>query len=375
MRANGTPVDDPLVEVRIGTYRNTVRLATLFSAEPLTLECGNTLSPVDVAYETWGTLDSNRENAILLVHALTGDSHAASHAPGDRPGWFEGVVGSGRGLDPARHFIVCANWLGSNYGTTGPTSIDPLNGSPFGTAFPQMTIGDVTRVHKALADHLGISRWAAVVGGSVGGMVVLDYAARYPGAVSAAVPIATSFRASPWVIAFHEIMRRILSLGRDSGNEEIARRALEAARMVGIVTYRSRQEFLARYSRARAELHWQDRGCSFAVESYLKYQGEKLDQRFDPTAYGFITRAADMFDLGETHGSLAQAISRVRAKVLAIGIDTDYLFPLDEQEEIVGRVKAAGGDAALGLISSEYGHDAFLIEWDQLNGLLREFFG
>ncbi|MBI5526686.1 MAG: homoserine O-acetyltransferase [Deltaproteobacteria bacterium] len=365
--------EDPVVEVKIGTYRNTVRLAVLFKDEPLKLEGGDVLRPVEVAYETWGRLSEARGNAILLVHALTGDSHAASHGPSDRPGWFEGALGGGRGLDPDRHFIVCANWLGSNYGTTGPTSIDPSTGRPYGAGFPQMTIGDVTRVHKALADHLGVGTWAAAVGGSVGGMVVLDYAARYPGSVAAIVPIATSFRASPWVIAFHEIMRRILSLGRDSGSREILGRALEAARMVGIVTYRSRAEFVARYRRARADLHWQDRGCSFAVESYLRYQGEKLDQRFDPTAYEFITRAADMFDLGETHGSLGQALSRIRSRVLAVGIDTDHLFPPDEQEEIVARICEAGGDARLGVIASENGHDAFLIEWDQLNRLLREF--
>jgi homoserine O-acetyltransferase len=367
--------EDLVVEVRIGTYVNTVRIAELFVDHPLTMEHGSVLSPVKAAYETWGTLNEDASNAVLLVHALTGDSHAASHHETDRPGWFEGVIGKDRALDPAKWFIVCANWLGSNYGTSGPASIDVNSGLPYGTSFPTVAVGDMSRVLKALTGRLGISKWKCIIGGSVGGMIVLDFIARFPGLVEQAIPMATAFRASPWVIGFHEIMRRILAIGLDSGDPDLLRRSLEAARMVGIVTYRSRQEFVSRYQRARAELTWQDEGCLFAVESYLRYQGKKLDERFDPITYSYLTKAADMFDLSETHGSLPQALARVRCPVRVVGIDSDYLFPLSEQEEIESEMKAAGIDAALSIITSENGHDGFLIEFDQLNPIISDFLG
>lgn len=364
---------DSIVEFRIGTYTNYVRIAELFTENGLVMENGASLGPIDAAYETWGTLNEDASNAVLLVHALTGDSHAAAHEEGDRPGWLEGVIGKDRALDPDKLFIVCANWLGSNYGTTGPASIDPKTGVPWGTAFPPVTVGDMSRVLNALSSHLGISRWKCIIGGSVGGMIVLDFISRFPGLTAAAVPMATAFRASPWVIAFHEIMRRIIAIGRDSGDAELLRRSLEAARMVGIATYRSRQEFVSRYQRARAELSWQDEGCLFAVESYLRHQGKKLDERFDPTTYAYLTKAADMFDLGETHGSIEQALQRVRCPVMAVGIDSDYLFPLSEQREIADEMKKYGVDCSLAVITSENGHDGFLIEFDQLDRFISNF--
>jgi homoserine O-acetyltransferase len=364
---------DHIVEVRIGTYVNTVRLAELFVEEPLSMEHGAVVCPVHAAYETWGTLNEAASNAVLLVHALTGDSHAASHNEKDRPGWFEGVIGKDRALDPEKWFIVCANWLGSNYGTSGPASIDPNTGSPYGASFPTVTVGDMSRVLKALTQHLSITKWRCIIGGSVGGMIVLDFIARFPSLAEQAIPMATAFRASPWVIGFHEIMRCILAIGRDSKDPELLRRSLEVARMVGIATYRSRQEFVSRYQRARAELTWQDEGCLFAVESYLRYQGKKLDERFDPVTYSYLTKAADMFDLGETHGSLLQALARIRCKVRIVGIDSDYLFPLSEQQEIADEMNAQGIDASLSTITSENGHDGFLIEFDQLNQIISEF--
>ncbi len=369
------PKTDPLVDIRIGTYANRVRIASVFTDAPLVMENGAALMPIDVAYETWGTLNADASNAVLLVHALTGDSHAASHGDDDRPGWFEGVIGKGRALDPDKLFIVCANWLGSNYGTTGPASVNSETGAPWGIAFPPVAVGDMSRVLKALTAHLGIPKWKSILGGSVGGMIVLDFIARFPGLTASAVPMATAFRASPWVIAFHEIMRRIISIGRDSKDEELLRRSLEVARMVGIATYRSRQEFVSRYHRARAELSWQDEGCLFAVESYLRHQGKKLEERFDPTTYAYLTKAADMFDLEETHGSLDQALSRVRCPVMAVGIDSDYLFPLSEQREIVDEMKKCRVEASLAVITSENGHDGFLIEFDQLDRFIANFLG
>ncbi len=365
---------DPMADIAIGTYVNRPRLATLFADVPFLLECGSQLSPIEVAYETWGSPDHAGSNAVLLVHALTGDSHAASHGREDREGWFEGMIGPGRALDPGRHFIVCANWLGSNYGTTGPASPDPATGKPYGQGFPAVAIADVSRAFKALGDHLGIERWKAVIGGSVGGFVTLDFAARFPRALASAVPIATSFRASPWVIAFHEIMRRILSLGEESGREDLLRRSLEVARMVGMVTYRSRSEFVERYRRDRADLSWQERGCCFAVESYLVHHGIKLDRRFDPAAYACPPHPAHMSDLGETHGSLEQAVARISCPVLSVGVRSDYLFPVEEQREIVDALEARRpGQARLGLIDSPYGHDGFLIEFEQLGALIGSF--
>ncbi len=364
---------DPRVEVQIGTYKNLVHRVTLFENRPFELELGARLGPIDVAYETWGELNDDGTNAVLIVHALTGDSHVASHSLDDHPGWFEDIVGRGCSFDPRRHYIVCANWLGSNYGSTGPTATNPKTGKPFDDDFPQITIGDMSRIQKSLTDHLEIPQWHTVIGGSVGGMIVLDFATRFPGALLSAITMATAFRASPWVIAFHEIMRRVLSIGHDSGDEDLLRRALEVARMVGIMTYRSRGEFVKRYRRARAELHWQDEGCSFAVESYLRHQGMKLDERFDPTTYSCITKAADMFDLSETHGSLSQALARLRCPVLAVGIDSDYLFPLEEQQEIVDEIHGVNKSAELGVIESENGHDGFLTEHEQLGRLIVSF--
>lgn len=366
-------IPDPIIDVCIGHYRNRARQATLFTDRPLNLETGVALGPIEVAYETWGTPSPTLDNAVLIVHALTGDSHAAAHSEDDAPGWFEGVVGKGCALDPKRDYIVCANWLGSNYGTTGPASINKETGKPWGKTFPSITIGDMSRVLKALSDHLGISKWRAVIGGSVGGMVTLDFISRFPGLVAAAIPMATAFRASPWVIAFHSIMRRIISLGIDSNDEELLRRSLEAARMVGIVTYRSRQEFVNRYHRVRAELTWQDKGCTFAVESYLSHQGKKLDERFDPITYTYLTQAADMFDLGETHGNLDMAVSRVRCPVTVVGIDTDYLFPLSDQEEIRDAMAEGNTEVTMETIMSAHGHDGFLIEFEQLNRIIGDF--
>jgi len=367
--------NDPLVEITLGSYKNTARLATLFNGEPFDLESGEKMCPLQIAYETWGRLNEDGSNAVLIVHALTGDSHAASHNKDDREGWFEGVVGPGKVFDPEHHYIVCSNWLGSNYGSSGPTSINHSTGQPYRSNFPVITISDITRTIKALAEHLGIRKWLTMTGASIGGLIILDYAARFPYGLVSAIPIACAFRSGPWVIAFHSIMRRILSLGRDSGNDELYRRALETARMVGMVSYRSRGEFTKKLQRLRAELQWQEKGCSYAVESYLLHQGSKLDRRFDPTTYEYLTRAADSFDLAETHGSLQLAASRIRCKILAIGIDTDYLYPLEEQKEIVSEVLKAGGSAELGVISSENGHDGFLIEFDQLSLLISGFLG
>jgi homoserine O-acetyltransferase len=364
------------VEQQVRTH--TIRLFD--ESRPYQFESGVLLAPVDVAYETYGTLNRDGTNAVLICHALTGSAHAAGKSPDGQLGWWDSIVGEGRAFDPAKHFIVCSNFLGSCYGTTGPTSINPRTGKSYGAAFPQITVRDMVRVQRELLKHLGVRRLKAVIGGSLGGMQVLEWGVTYPEMVDALIPIATAARHSAWCIGLNEVARLgILTdpAWNDGHYTEQPERGLALARMIAMITYRSRESFERKFGQARQE-EQVGRGvfnelspAGFQIESYLRYQGEKLVDRFDAATYVAITRAMDQQDVARGRGSLAEALALVRAKTLCIGISTDVLYPSEEQKEIAALIPGAEYRE----IESPYGHDAFLIEFDVLNRFVRDFLG
>lgn len=364
------------VEQRVGTQ--TIRLFD--ESHPYQFESGVLLAPVDVAYETYGALNRDGTNAVLICHALTGSAHAAGKTPDGQLGWWDSIVGEERAFDPAKHFIVCSNFLGSCYGTTGPTSLNPRTGKPYGAAFPQMTVRDMVRVQHELLKRLGVRRLKAVIGGSLGGMQVLEWGVTFPEMVDAIIPIATAARHSAWCIGLNEVARLgILNdpAWNDGNYAEQPERGLALARMIAMITYRSRESFENKFGQARQEKQV-GRGVfnelspvGFQIESYLRYQGEKLVDRFDAATYVAITRAMDSHDVAKGRGSLAEALTLVRAKTLCVGISSDVLYPPEEQKDIAALIPGA----VYREIDSPYGHDAFLIEFEKLNRLIKDFLG
>lgn len=327
---------------------------------PFAVESGELLPEVRVAYRTWGRLDRLGENAVLICHALTGSADA------DR--WWAGLLGSGRAIDPGDDFVVCSNVLGSCYGTTGPTSFRPDTGEAYGPTFPAITVRDIVRVQAALLDALGVRRLRLVIGGSLGGMQVLEWAATYPDRIDAVAPIAVSGRHSPWCIGLSEAQRAAIRAdGRWRGGryteDDPPAGGLAAARMIAMCTYRSREAFVERFGRdvAGAGL--------FDVEGYLRHQGAKLAERFDANAYITLSRAMDSHDLGRGRAGYEQVLCSIRTPALVVAIDSDVLYPPEEQRELADLMPAA----ELAWLSSPHGHDAFLIETDQLNDLVARF--
>jgi len=348
------------------------------------LEGGAVLRDVTIAYETWGTLAPDASNAVLVCHALTGDSHAAGPlAPGHpTSGWWDAVIGPGKALDTDRWFVVCANVLGGCQGTTGPASPHPDDGEPYGSRFPVVTIRDWVRTQAALADHLGIGRWLSVVGGSMGGMMVLEWALMYPDRVRSIVPIATALAASAQQIAWWSTGRRIIRMDPawrdgdyyDAGPGRGPDESLSIARMVSQITFRSDDVFTRRFGREVVEpidgFHlWQ----RFEVERYLEYHGAKLVRRFDANSYLLLTKAMDLHDVGRGRGGVEAAMARLRAPVLAIGVASDILYPLYQSQEIVHLARRNGVPARSVELDSPHGHDAFLIEHEQLGHPLNAF--
>jgi homoserine O-acetyltransferase/O-succinyltransferase len=351
-----------------------VRTATvqLFGqTRPFPLDLGGRLMEVTAAYETYGNLAPDGSNAILLCHALTGNAHAGGFSSDDpkSAGWWEPMIGPGRGFDTDRYFVICSNILGSCYGTTGPSSPNPATGSPYGMTFPQMSVRDMVRVQRALLDHLEVKRLVTVCGGSLGGMQALEWACMYPEIVGSIIPIGTAARHSPWCIGLNDIGRQAIMNDpgwhggsyHSSGQPE---RGLSLARQIAMISYRSDLSFLRRFGREQRE-----RDGVFQVESYLRYQGKKLVQRFDANSYLYITRAMDLHDVGRDRGTTAEVLGRLRLPVMCIGISSDVLYPVHEQRAI-----AAGIPAAIYReIVSDDGHDAFLIEYGQMTEYIREF--
>jgi homoserine O-acetyltransferase/O-succinyltransferase len=340
----------------------------IFSPEnPFVFESGVRLPSVTVAYETNGKLNADKSNVILICHALTGNAHAWGAE--DDPGWWQGIIGPGKSIDTDRYFVVCSNFLGGCYGTTGPTTINPETGRIWGARFPRVSVRDIVRVEHELLTHLGIQRIAAVIGGSLGGMQALEWGVMYPDFVRGIIPIGCGIRHAPWAIAWNEIARQSILNDPEWLNGEYTAqpaRGLALARMIAMISYRSAPSFELKFGRTVQQPGDSD---LFAVESYLRYQGEKLVGRFDAATYVSITRAMDSHDIERDRGPAATLLHDSPVRCLAIGIDTDVLYPIAEQKQLAGFFPH-GRYAEL---HSPHGHDAFLIEFEQLNPLVHSF--
>ena len=354
---------------------------------PVALDSGKTLQQVTIAYETWGELNSDKSNAILLCHAWTGDSHAAGSAQDGQPtpGWWDGLVGSGCAIDTDKYFVVCTNSLGGCQGSTGPASLHPSDGKPYGSRFPVITVRDMVRAQVRVSDMLGIDVWHCVIGGSMGGMQVLEWGVTFPHRVRTLVPIATCLQATAQQIAWGAIGRRSIRLdprwrGGDYYDAAIGDgpwQGLAIARMVAQVTFRSDNVFTDRFGRELADTNADYNGLGlwdkFEVENYLDHHGDKLIRRFDTNSYLIIGKAMDLHDVARGRGSLQTAASRITAPVLSMGISSDILYPSYQQKQIRDIINESGGSCEYVEIDSPHGHDAFLINLDQVGKPLVEF--
>jgi len=371
-----------IVETRSGdaTERPGHRLVV---TEPLVLDSGARLGPYTVAYQTYGTLNAQRTNAILICHALTGDQYAADpHPVTGKPGWWSTLVGPGKVLDTDRYFLIGTNVLGGCMGSSGPMEIDPATGRPWGLSFPVITIADIVRAQKQLIDHLGIETLFCVIGGSMGGMQVLQWAASYPDRVFSAVPIATAARHSAQNIAFHEVGRQAIMADPEwaQGNYlELGRRpsrGLAVARMAAHITYLSEQALHRKFGRALRNRDTVTYGfdADFEVESYLRHQGIAFVDRFDANSYLYITRACDYFDLAAEHGGvLANAFRGSRTRFCVISFTSDWLYPTSENRMIVHALNAAAANVSFVEVETDKGHDAFLLDEPEFFATLRGF--
>lgn len=351
--------------------------------EEFRLESGATLSPVTVAYEEYGRPNGERDNVILILHALTGDAHAAGkRSPEDRlPGWWDPLIGPDRAFDTNRYWVICSNILGSCYGTTGPASVNPATGRPYGMSFPVFTVRDMVRLQRIFLEKLGVKRLFCVAGGSLGGMQALEWLVTFPDWLDSAIPIACPAQVSAQGIAFNLVQR--LAITQDPAWQEGEyypgpgpERGLALARMIGIITYKSDESWRFKFGRAFSGTIPQDYfrfDSRFEVENYLFYQGHKLVQRFDANCYLYLTKAMDLHDIGRGYGSWQEALSRVQAKVMVIGISSDILYPPYQQKEIVRALRRQGKDARYVELKSPFGHDAFLIEFGKMTPIIKSF--
>ncbi|MBW1686090.1 MAG: homoserine O-acetyltransferase [Deltaproteobacteria bacterium] len=356
------------------------RKVTLFEPPAfLELECGRKLGSVEVAYETCGQLNEARDNAVLICHALSGDAHVAGYHSEDdrRPGWWDIMVGPGKGIDTNEYFVICSNILGGCKGTTGPSSIDPETGRPWGLDFPVITIEDMVKLQKGLIDHLGIEKLLAVIGGSMGGMQVLEWAVRYPESLAVAIPVATTPRLNAQSIAFDAVGRNAILADPSFENGQYADgsgpdRGLAIARMVGHITYLSEQGMHEKFGRElrSADKYSYDFGNEFSVETYLDHQGRAFVERFDANSYLYISKAMDYYDLGARHGSLRNAFRDVQARFLVISFSSDWLFTPWQSRQIVDALLSNGKQVSYSEVDSTYGHDAFLLEPETLGRLI-----
>lgn len=349
---------------------------------PMLLQCGKTLGPIDVAYETYGTLSETQDNAVLICHALSGNAHVAGfNAPGDRkPGWWDIMVGPGKPIDTDQYFVICSNVIGSCSGTTGPSEINPGTGRPYGLDFPIITIADMVDVQKLLLDKLGVRRLLGVIGGSMGGMQVLQWAISYPKMVCGAIVIASTTRLNAQSIAFDAVGRNaILADANFAGGQYHDKdgpdQGLSIARMIGHITYLSEQSMHEKFGRTlrNADEYRYDFQSEFAVETYLDHQGQTFVERFDANSYLYITKAMDYFDLATEYGSLRQAFANVEARFLVLSFTSDWLFTAGQSEEIVNALIGLDKNVSFCNIRSPYGHDAFLLEPRTLGDLIGGF--
>ncbi len=348
--------------------------------ETIKLESGSELRNVEVAYETYGTLNSTKDNAILLLHALTGDAHAAGYHEGDKkPGWWNDMVGSGKAFDTDKYFIICSNMLGGCKGTTGPSSINPETGKEYGLSFPVITIEDVVKVQKKLIDFLGVKK-LIVAGGSMGGMQALEWALDYENIVTHVIFIASTPRLSAQGIAFNAVGRNAILSDPNFNNgdyydKEKPEKGLAIARMVGHITYLSEEAMHNKFAR-----RFQDKdspnfdfGIDFEVESYLAHQGQTFVDRFDANSYLYITKAVDYFDIAQKYGSLENAFKNTKSKYLIISFSSDWLFPSSQSKELVNALVRNKKDVSYCEIQSPCGHDAFLLEFETQTKIIKSF--
>ncbi|CAN7484566.1 homoserine O-acetyltransferase MetX [Caulobacter sp. LjRoot300] len=353
--------------------------------QPLRLDSGAQLENLEIAYRTWGELNADGTNAILICHALTGDQHVAgTHPISGKPGWWTRMVGHGRPIDPAKHFIICSNVVGGCMGSTGPASISPATGKAYGLAFPVITIADMVRAQAMLVEALGVDTLLAVVGGSMGGMQVQQWAADYPDKLFSAVIVASASRHSAQNIAFHEVGRQAIMADPDwkagayAEGKSRPEKGLAVARMAAHITYLSEPALQRKFGRElqRDGLSW-GFDADFQVESYLRHQGASFVDRFDANSYLYITRAMDYFDLAANHGGvLAQAFAGARhVRFCVLSFTSDWLYPTAENRHIVRALTAAGCRAAFVEIESDKGHDAFLLDEPVMDAALQGFLG
>jgi homoserine O-acetyltransferase/O-succinyltransferase len=336
---------------------------------PLLLESGSKLSPVNVAYETYGRLNSEGTNAILVCHALTANAHA-----GGQKGWWEEMIGPARALDTQKYFVVCSNILGSCYGTTGPTSVNPVTGKAYGITFPEFTVRDIVKTQKRLLDHLGINRLTTVIGSSLGGMQVLEWAILYPEFCETMIPISVAAKQPAWCIAFNCAARSAIMSDpewNDGDYEQQPARGLALARMIGMISYRSPEEFEERFGQ-RGRFHPSKRfqtDNAFEIEKYLQHHGKKLVDRFDANTYLYLTRAMDLHDIGHGRGKNLDVLGNIGIDALCVGVTTDVRYPISHTRELSKQIP----NAIYAEIESIHGHDAFLIEFKQLGLIVNRF--
>ncbi len=346
--------------------------------DELRLESGRTLGPITLAYETYGTLNGDKSNAVLITHALSADAHAAGyHLNSNEAGWWDTMIGPGKGFDTNSYFVICSNIIGGCKGSTGPSSLNKLTGAPYALDFPMITISDMVHAQRHLIDHLGIEKLLCVCGGSLGGMQVLQWVASYPDRVRAAIPIATALKHSPQQIAFNEVVRQAIMSdpawrgGNYYGHGQ-PKRGLALARMIGHITFMSDSSMEEKFSRKLTNGKY---GFKFApefeVEGYLRYRGDKFVKRFDANSYLYITKALDYFDL--SGGRLIPQGRTIDTRFLVISFKSDWLYPSCQSQEIVRELKLRRVNATYCDLRSTYGHDAFLLEVEQETDLIRHF--
>ncbi len=345
----------------------------------LQLELGEKIGPVTLAYETYGILNKEKTNAVLIPHALSGDAHVAgTHADEKSPGWWDTMVGPGKGIDTNKYFVICSNVLGGCKGSTGPSSPNPQTGKPYGLEFPLVTIGDMVNSQKHLVDFLGIEKLLSVVGGSMGGMQVLQWMIAYPDRIRSAIPIATALKHTPQQIAFNAVGRQAVMADPNwrNGNyygSAMPAKGLAVARMIGHITYMSDSSMKEKFGRrTRPEKGGSKFSDEFEVEGYLHYRGDNFVKRFDANSYLYITKAIDYFNILNGH-NLENVFRGLKAKVLVLAFKSDWLYPSQQSQEIAKACKLAGVDASYCEVNSTYGHDSFLLETEEQSGLISNF--
>jgi len=351
-------------------------------AEPpdhLVRELGTKLGPVTLAYETYGTLNAQKDNAVLILHALSGDAHVAGWHEGDKkPGWWDNMIGPGKAFDTDKYFIICSNVIGGCKGSTGPSSLDPAKGKPYGLDFPMITISDMVKAQKYLIDHLGIEKLLSVAGGSMGGMQAIQWVRSFPEMVRSAIPIAVGLKHSPQQIAFNEVGRQAIMSDLEWKDGDYygsisPKRGLALARMIGHITYMSDTSMEQKFSRKLKNGNYSfSFHPDFEVEGYLHYQGDDFVKRFDANSYLYITKAIDYFDLSASNVLVAKSREE-NIRFLVISFKSDWLYPPHQSVGIVRKLKAGSVDASYCEIDSSYGHDAFLIEIREETSLVKHF--